>query len=81
MLLRTRRDTRLNPVTGLPAPLRPRNGRSISTNTSSGRCGPRASGFLLKDTPPADIIRAVRLVAAGEGTSSPTDGVVCWLPG
>ncbi|HEX6539383.1 MAG TPA: response regulator transcription factor, partial [Candidatus Dormibacteraeota bacterium] len=25
-----------------------------------------ASGFLLKDTPPADIVRAVRTVAAGE---------------
>jgi DNA-binding NarL/FixJ family response regulator len=31
-----------------------------------------ASGFLLKDTPPADIVRAVRLVAAGEAMLSPT---------
>jgi DNA-binding NarL/FixJ family response regulator len=30
-----------------------------------------ASGFLLKDTPPADIIRALRLVAAGEAMLSP----------
>jgi DNA-binding NarL/FixJ family response regulator len=30
-----------------------------------------ASGFLLKDTPPADIIRAVRLVAGGEAMLSP----------
>jgi DNA-binding NarL/FixJ family response regulator len=30
-----------------------------------------ASGLLLKDTPPADIIRAVRLVAAGEAMLSP----------
>ena len=30
-----------------------------------------ASSFLLKDTPPADIIRAVRLVAAGEAMLSP----------
>jgi DNA-binding NarL/FixJ family response regulator len=30
-----------------------------------------ASGFLLKDTPPADIIRAVRLVAAGDAMLSP----------
>ena len=30
-----------------------------------------ASGFLLKDTPPVDIIRAVRLVAAGEAMLSP----------
>ena len=31
-----------------------------------------ASGFLLKDTRPADIIRAVRLVAAGEAMLSPS---------
>ena len=31
-----------------------------------------ASGFLLKDTPPADILRAVRRVAEGEATLSPT---------
>ena len=31
-----------------------------------------ASGFLLKDTPPADIVQAVRLVAAGEAMLSPT---------
>jgi DNA-binding NarL/FixJ family response regulator len=31
-----------------------------------------ASGFLLKDTPPADIVQAVRRVAAGEATLSPT---------
>src|SRR5690348_11001302 len=31
-----------------------------------------ASGFLLKDTPPADIVRAVRTVAAGEPILSPT---------
>lgn len=30
-----------------------------------------ASGFLLKDTPPAEIIRAVQLVAAGEAMLSP----------
>jgi DNA-binding NarL/FixJ family response regulator len=30
-----------------------------------------ASGFLLKDTPPADIVRAVRTVAAGEPMLSP----------
>ena len=30
-----------------------------------------ASGFLLKDTPPAEIVRAVRLVAAGEAMLSP----------
>jgi len=30
-----------------------------------------ASGFLLKDTPPADIVRAVRTVAAGEPILSP----------
>ena len=31
-----------------------------------------ASGFLLKDTPPAEIVRAVRAVAAGEPMLSPT---------
>ena len=31
-----------------------------------------ASGFLVKDTPPADIISAVRLVAAGEAIVSPS---------
>jgi DNA-binding NarL/FixJ family response regulator len=31
-----------------------------------------ASGFLLKDTPPRDIIEAVRTVAAGAATLSPT---------
>jgi DNA-binding NarL/FixJ family response regulator len=30
-----------------------------------------ASGFLLKDTPPADIVQAVRLVAAGDAMLSP----------
>ena len=30
-----------------------------------------ASGFLLKDTPPADIVRALRTVAAGEPMLSP----------
>jgi DNA-binding NarL/FixJ family response regulator len=31
-----------------------------------------AAGFLLKDTPPPEIIRAIRLVAAGEAMLSPT---------
>ena len=31
-----------------------------------------ASGFLVKDTPPADIINAVRLVASGEAIISPS---------
>lgn len=31
-----------------------------------------ASGFLLKDSPPADIIQAVRLVAAGDAMLSPS---------
>ena len=30
-----------------------------------------ASGFLLKDTPPADLVTAIRIVAAGEGMLSP----------
>ncbi|GLW66525.1 DNA-binding response regulator [Actinomadura rubrobrunea] len=31
-----------------------------------------ASGFLLKDTPPADLLSAVRVVAAGEALLAPT---------
>src|SRR5262249_11637839 len=31
-----------------------------------------ASGFLLKDTPPSDLVRAVRAIAAGEPMLSPT---------
>jgi len=31
-----------------------------------------AAGFLLKDTPPSDILRAIQLVAAGEAMLSPT---------
>jgi DNA-binding NarL/FixJ family response regulator len=31
-----------------------------------------ASGFLLKDTPPGDVIRAIRAVAAGEPMLSPS---------
>jgi DNA-binding NarL/FixJ family response regulator len=31
-----------------------------------------ASGFLLKDTPPADIVRSIRAVVAGEPILSPT---------
>ncbi|WP_216215309.1 response regulator [Amycolatopsis aidingensis] len=31
-----------------------------------------ASGFLLKDTPPEDLLAAIRVVAAGEGLLAPT---------
>src|ERR687889_1895457 len=31
-----------------------------------------AAGFLLKDTPPPEIVRAIELVHAGDGTLSPT---------
>jgi DNA-binding NarL/FixJ family response regulator len=31
-----------------------------------------ASGFVLKDTPPADLLAAIRVVAAGEGLLAPT---------
>ncbi|HEY3684628.1 MAG TPA: response regulator transcription factor [Streptosporangiaceae bacterium] len=31
-----------------------------------------ASGFLLKDTPPGDLLTGIRVVAAGEGLLSPT---------
>ena len=30
-----------------------------------------AAGFIVKDTPPAEIVRSIELVAAGEGTLSP----------
>jgi DNA-binding NarL/FixJ family response regulator len=30
-----------------------------------------AAGFLLKDTPPAEIVRSIELVHAGDGTLSP----------
>ena len=35
------------------------------------RCAPAPAGFLLKDTPPADIVRAIERVAAGEPMLSP----------
>jgi DNA-binding NarL/FixJ family response regulator len=38
--------------------------------TSALRAG--ASGFLVKDTPPADIVNAVRVVASGEAIISPS---------
>lgn len=31
-----------------------------------------ASGFLLKDTPPADLLSAIRVVSAGEGLLAPS---------
>jgi DNA-binding NarL/FixJ family response regulator len=31
-----------------------------------------ASGFLLKDTPPGDLLAAIRVIAAGEGLLAPT---------
>ena len=31
-----------------------------------------AAGFLVKDTPPTEILRAIRLVAAGDAVLSPT---------
>ncbi|HEX9542194.1 MAG TPA: response regulator transcription factor [Streptosporangiaceae bacterium] len=31
-----------------------------------------ASGFLLKDTPPADLLAAIRVIAVGEGLLAPT---------
>lgn len=57
---------------------RPRLGRRREV-LGAGRCRRRraalrvgASGFLVKDTPPADIINAVRLVAAGDAIVSPS---------
>ena len=31
-----------------------------------------ASGFLLKDTPPADLLAAIRIIAAGDALLAPT---------
>ena len=45
---------------------------SRSTSTSSRRCAPGAAGFLLKDSDPDDIVRAVRVVAEGESLLSPS---------
>ena len=45
--------------------------RSSSTSTSTRRCGPEPVGFLVKHTEPAELIRAVRVVADGEALLSP----------
>ena len=44
---------------------------STSTSTSSPRSSAGASGFLLKDTPRAGLLAAVRAVAAGDVLLSP----------
>jgi DNA-binding NarL/FixJ family response regulator len=36
------------------------------------RFGPARSGFLLKDTPPADLLAAIRVVARGEALLAPS---------
>jgi DNA-binding NarL/FixJ family response regulator len=42
-----------------------------SDDTVVGALRAGASGFLVKDTEPADLIRAVRIIAAGEALLSP----------
>src|SRR5690606_1087744 len=44
--------------------------RSTSTSTRSPRCGP-ASGFLLKDAKPGELVGAIRAVASGDAAVSP----------
>ena len=44
--------------------------RSTSTSTSTRRFA-RARGFLLKDTPPEQLVEAIKIVAAGEALLSP----------
>ena len=45
--------------------------RSTSTSTSSRRSSAGASGFVLKDDPPEQLIAAIRTVAAGDALLSP----------
>ena len=45
--------------------------RSSSTSTSRRRSAPGASGFLVKDTEPVELIRAVRVVAGGDALLQP----------
>ena len=55
-------------------PRRPRcssSRRSTSTSTCSRRCAPGASGFLLKDTLPVDLLAAIRVVAGGDALLAP----------
>ena len=42
------------------------------TTTSSKRCRAGASGFLLKNAPPEDLVHAVRIVAAGDALLAPS---------
>lgn len=50
--------------------MRPPPSTRASAATSTGSPA-SAAGFLLKDTPPADILAAVRVVAAGDAMLSP----------
>jgi DNA-binding NarL/FixJ family response regulator len=40
-------------------------------STSTRRCGAGASGFVLKDDPPEQLLAAIRVVAGGEALLSP----------
>ena len=55
-------------------PTRPPSSCSRPSTPTSSSCALQAgaAGFLLKDTPPAEIVRAIELVHAGDGMLSPT---------
>ena len=44
----------------------------MRTRRSSRRCKAGASGFLLKDVPPAGFVEAIRIVAAGDALLAPS---------
>ena len=46
--------------------------RSTSTSTSTRRCAPGASGFLLKDVPPEELAAGIRVVARGDALLAPS---------
>ena len=68
----TRLITRARPRAARPRRCWSCSPPSTSTTTSTRRCGPGASGFLLKDSPRHDLIAAVRAAAAGDALLAPS---------